>query len=78
MLFDNSTARDNDPHCAIWLALRARRCVPRDDMGMIGFDIACETARSGSRMQGYLVNDPRKQQVPIKTAPTRTLSLLKR
>jgi hypothetical protein len=26
-------------------------------MGMIGFDIACETARSGSRMQGYLVND---------------------
>jgi hypothetical protein len=30
-------------------------------MGMIGFDIACETARSGPRMQGYLVNDPRKQ-----------------
>ena len=26
-------------------------------MGMIGFDIACKTARSGSRMQGYLVND---------------------
>ena len=26
-------------------------------MGMIGFDIACETARSGPRMQGYLVND---------------------
>ena len=28
------------------------------DMGMIGFDIACETARSGPRMQGYLVNAP--------------------
>lgn len=27
-------------------------------MGMIGFDIACETARSGPRMQGYLVNAP--------------------
>lgn len=26
-------------------------------MGMIGFDIACESARSGPRMQGYLVND---------------------
>jgi hypothetical protein len=39
-------------------------------MGMIGFDIACETARSGPRMQGYLVNDPRKQQVPISSAPT--------
>jgi hypothetical protein len=26
-------------------------------LGMIGFDIACETARSGSRIQGYLVND---------------------
>ena len=38
--------------------------------GMIGFDIACETARSGPRMQGYLVNDPRKQQVPISSAPT--------
>jgi hypothetical protein len=25
--------------------------------GMIGFDIACESARSGPRMQGYLVND---------------------
>jgi hypothetical protein len=30
-------------------------------MGMIGFDIACNTARSGSRMQGYLVNAPCKQ-----------------
>ena len=29
-------------------------------MGMIGFDIACNTARSGSRMQGYLVNAPCK------------------
>jgi hypothetical protein len=45
-------------------------------MGMIGFDIACETARSGPRMQGYLVNDPRKQQVPISSAPT-LLSLRK-
>ncbi|MET4638279.1 hypothetical protein ABIE24_001508 [Mycetocola sp. 2940] len=26
-------------------------------MGMIGFDIACATVRSGSRIQGYLVND---------------------
>jgi hypothetical protein len=26
-------------------------------MGMIGFDIACDSARSGPRMQGYLVND---------------------
>jgi len=26
--------------------------------GMIGFDIACESARSGPRMQGYLVNAP--------------------
>jgi hypothetical protein len=25
--------------------------------GMIGFDIACSFARSGPRMQGYLVND---------------------
>jgi hypothetical protein len=24
---------------------------------MIGFDIACEPAGSGPRMQGYLVND---------------------
>jgi hypothetical protein len=30
-------------------------------MGMIGFDIACKTARSGSRMQGYLVNATCKQ-----------------
>jgi hypothetical protein len=29
-------------------------------MGMIGFDTACAIVRSGSRMQGYLVNDPRK------------------
>jgi hypothetical protein len=26
-------------------------------MGMIGFDIACVTVGSGSRMQSYLVND---------------------
>ena len=26
-------------------------------MGMIGFDIVCAIVRSGSRMQGYLVND---------------------
>jgi hypothetical protein len=37
-------------------------------MGMIGFDIACETARSGPRMQGYLVNDPRKKIVANKKA----------
>ena len=28
-----------------------------EDTGMIGFDIACDSARSGPRMQGYLVND---------------------
>jgi len=28
--------------------------------GMIGFDIVCESARSGPRMQGYLVNAPCK------------------
>jgi hypothetical protein len=41
----NSTARDSDlvPH------------EPR--MGMIGFDIACASVRSGPRTQGYLVND---------------------
>jgi hypothetical protein len=38
-------------------------------MGMIGFDIACESARSGPRMQGYLVNDPRK---PISAETKRT------
>jgi hypothetical protein len=27
------------------------------NMGMIGFDIVCAIVRSGSRMQGYLVND---------------------
>lgn len=30
---------------------------------MIGFDIACEPARSGPRMQGYLVNAPCKNIV---------------
>ena len=45
----NSTACDNgSPN-----RLRPVRC----DMGMIGFDIACEPTRSGPRMQGYLVND---------------------
>lgn len=44
--------------------------VPRVTEGMIGFDIACETVRSGSRMQGYLVNDLCKQQVPMLSAPT--------
>jgi hypothetical protein len=29
----------------------------RMHMGMIGFDIACVNVRSGSRIQGYLVND---------------------
>ena len=37
------------------------------DMGMIGFDIACETARSGPRMQGYLVNDLCEQITANKT-----------
>ena len=27
-------------------------------LGMIGFDTVCESMRSGSRMHGYLVNDP--------------------
>lgn len=39
-------------------------------MGMIGFDIVCDTARSGPRMRGYLVNALRKQQVPMLRAPT--------
>ena len=38
---------------------------------MIGFDIACETARSGPRMQGYLANDPRKK---ISANSNRTVS----
>ena len=45
----NSTECDNDP-----LVLASAGKVY---MGMIGFDIACKTARSGSRMQSYLVND---------------------
>jgi hypothetical protein len=45
--------------------------------GMIGFDIACKTERSGPRMQGYLVNDLCKTQVPIPSALT-SLSLPKR
>jgi hypothetical protein len=41
-------------------AIVTRLVMPRGtrvSMGMIGFDIACKTARSGSRIQGYLVND---------------------
>jgi hypothetical protein len=50
--FHNSTARDNDLlHTSTTAA----------STGMIGFDIACKTARSGSRMQGYLVNATCKQ-----------------
>jgi hypothetical protein len=37
-------------------------------MGMIGFDIACETARSGPRMQSYLANDLCKNIVANKKA----------
>jgi hypothetical protein len=48
MFHDNCTARDND--------LLSHESL----MGMIGFDIACETARSGSRMRSYLVNALRK------------------
>jgi hypothetical protein len=47
--FHNSTARDDGPPLT--------DSDPEVTMGMIGFDIACETARSGPRMQGYLVND---------------------
>jgi hypothetical protein len=39
--------------------------------GMIGFDIACKTARSGSRMRGYLVNAPCK---PISADSKSTVS----
>ena len=48
----NSTACDNN-------RVSLGPTVDRVDvnMGMIGFDIACVTVRSGSRMQGYLVND---------------------
>ena len=45
---NNSTACDSDP-------------ADRPRMGMIGFDIVCVTVRSGSRMHGYLVNDPCKK-----------------
>lgn len=38
-------------------------------MGMIGFDIACESAGSGPRMQSYLVNDLCE---PISAEPKRT------
>jgi len=38
-------------------------------MGMIGFDIVFETAGSGPRMQGYLVNDLCK---PISAETKRT------
>ena len=49
------------PECwqfhSVTAALRQKE--PSDeDTGMIGFDIACESARSGPRMQGYLVNAP--------------------
>ncbi len=40
-------------------------------MGMIGFDIVCESVRSGSRMQAYLVNDARKK---ISANSNRTVS----
>ena len=46
----NSTARDDGPPLT-------DREIRQVTMGMIGFDIVCETARSGPRMQGYLVND---------------------
>jgi hypothetical protein len=41
------------------LAIQQRDSGPfeRRTTGMIGFDIACESAGSGPRMQGYLVND---------------------
>ena len=47
----------------------ARRTLGFEDTGMIGFDIACESARSGPRMQGYLVNDLCK---PISAETKRT------
>jgi hypothetical protein len=53
---DNSTVCDDDPLQGATAAYR-RRLTLRVLAGMIGFDIACETARSGSRIQGYLVND---------------------
>ena len=40
-------------------------------MGMIGFDIDCESVRSGSRMQAYLVNDVCKK---ISANSNRTVS----
>jgi|GEM_PF-2955113 hypothetical protein len=54
----NSTVRDSDP---LVLLVKNARQEERVTEGMIGFDIACETVRSGSRMQGYLVNDLCKQ-----------------
>ena len=53
-VFDNSTACDSDRFTD---SLEEREA----GMGMIGFDIACKTVRSGSRMQGYLVNAACKQ-----------------
>ena len=46
----NSTVCNNTPVCR----------TGRLNMGMIGFDIVCAIVRSGSRMQGYLVNAPSK------------------
>jgi hypothetical protein len=65
MWFDNSTARDNGPAP---INSPSGDEAGAADMGMIGFDIACETARSGPRMQSYLVNDLCKNIVANKKA----------
>ena len=44
---------------SVTAALRQKEHLDRGT-GMIGFDIACESASSGPRMQGYLVNAPCK------------------
>jgi hypothetical protein len=40
--------------------LETQQRVTAARMGMIGFDIVCEPARSGPRMRSYLVNALRK------------------
>jgi len=51
----DASASENWKLNSVTAALREK-----EPTGMIGFDIACESARSGPRMQGYLVNAPCK------------------
>jgi hypothetical protein len=42
------------------LVLTSEQCDVCHPMGVIGFDVDRHSRRSGSRTQGYLVNDPCK------------------